>query len=351
MAIEKFTVSNDKTIYEAWPDLVLTNSGKLICVFTECTRHSDRQNSRLALVESCDRGRTWSEKKYLTEKCNADYYFNCARISKLQDGRLAILCDKLTKGGDSKKECQSSEIHLWIADPDGCKWHHEAVYPFCGIVPDKLHELQSGRLIIAAHFDNKETGKLEQYLWYSDDKGATWSDRITVAASEKYNLCEASILECSDNRLIALLRENSLVGEDILMTVSDDGGENWSDIMHTPICAGHRPTSGKLIDGRIMISYRFIPALGLHNAFMAFITENSLLSGNRSSYVRVMPLDYDRNPDPDTGYTGWVQFDDGEIYIVNYIKDEETKAHIRGYSLTLEDIELPSNRFGAENRF
>ena len=30
MSIEKFTVSRDDSIYEAWPDLVLTESGKLI---------------------------------------------------------------------------------------------------------------------------------------------------------------------------------------------------------------------------------------------------------------------------------------------------------------------------------
>ncbi len=351
MAIERFTVSNDESIYEAWPDLVLTNGGKLICVFTECTRHSDRENSRLALVESTDRGRTWSKKKYLTEVCKSSYYFNCSRITKLPDGRLAILCDRLTRTNETKNECQASEIHLWIADPEGIEWHHEAVYPFCGIVPDKLHMLPSGRLIISAHFNSEITGKLEQYLWYSDDGGAGWSDRVTVAASPEYNLCEASILECGGNKLVALMRENSLVGEDILMTVSEDGGEHWSDIIHTPICAGHRPTAGRLQDGRIMISYRFIPAQGLHNAFCAFISESALLSGNRQSYVRVMPLDYDRNPNPDTGYTGWVQFDDGEIYIVNYIKDYAKKAHIRGYSLRLDDIELPSCLFGDDNRF
>jgi sialidase-1 len=53
-----------------------------------------------------------------------------------------------------------------------------------------------------------------------------------------------------------------------------------------------------------------------------------------------MPVDYDRSPDSDTGYTGWVQFDDGEIYIVNYIMDDAPKAQIRGYSLKPSDIVL-----------
>ena len=57
--------------------------------------------------------------------------------------------------------------------------------------------------------------------------------------------------------------------------------------------------------------------------------------------LNIMPLDYDRNPTPDLGYTGWVQFPDGEIYVVNYIKDDSDKAHIRGYSFRMEDVILP----------
>ena len=99
MAIQKFNVSKDDSIYEAWPDLVKTNDGKLICVFSECEHHCDRNNTRIMIAESVDRGRTWSAKKPFTENCKSDCFFNCARISKLNDGRLAIICDKV-KGGE-----------------------------------------------------------------------------------------------------------------------------------------------------------------------------------------------------------------------------------------------------------
>ena len=42
-----------------------------------------------------------------------------------------------------------------------------------------------------------------------------------------------------------------------------------------------------------------------------------------------MPVDFDRSPVADLGYSGWVQFEDGEIYIVNYIVDDAPKAQIR----------------------
>ena len=344
--IRKFNVSRDDSIYEAWPDVVLTNGGKLICVFSECEHHKDRDGARIMITESLDRGRTWSEKKPLTEKGCKQEYFNCARISKLRDGSLAIICDKVYGGENTK-----AENYLWLGDAEGESWSAPICLPFCGIVPDKYRELESGRRIVAAHFKNQETGQLEQYLWYSDDGGKTWSDRVTVAADPKYNLCEVSILEYEAGKLVAYLRENSVKGYPILKVLSANGGETWSEIYNTSMDSGHRPVSGFLRDGRVMITYRYIPC-GTQNMFAAFLDASSLLETERKKQrVRVLPLDYDRNPSPDIGYTGWVQFDDGEIYVVNYIKDDADKAHIRGYSFYPEDVLLPVTEKTTKNVF
>ncbi len=346
MSIEKFIVSRDDSIYEAWPDVVLTDGGKLICVFSECEHHKNREGARLMITESLDRGRTWSKKKPLTEKGSAKEYFNCARISKLGDGSLAIICDKVY-GGENK----SAENFLWLGDAEGETWSEPIKLPFCGIVPDKYRQLKSGRIILAAHFKSPITSKLEQYLRYSDDQGATWSDRVTVAADPRYNLCEVSIFEYEDNKLVAYLRENSMKGYDILKVLSADGGETWSEIYNTPMDGGHRPVAGLLADGTVMVTYRYIPC-GTQNMFAAFLRRDQIeCQGRQEQRVRVMPLDYDRNPSPDIGYTGWVQFDDGEIYVVNYIKDDADKAYIRGYSFYPLDVVLPENENTTKNVF
>ena len=75
MCISKFTVSRDEETYEAWPDIVRTDSGKLICVFSECEHHLNRDGARIVICESTDRGRTWSSKKFLTEKGKKDNFF------------------------------------------------------------------------------------------------------------------------------------------------------------------------------------------------------------------------------------------------------------------------------------
>lgn len=336
MSIQRFIVSKDEAIYEAWPDLVQTDSGKLICVFMECTHHGDRTDARIMITESLDRGRTWSEKKALTEKGKKDDYFNCARISKLRDGRLAVICDR-HKGPGRENEAMT---YIWYGDKEGHNWQEPVILPFRGIVPDKLLQLKNGRILLANHSRNEITNNLEQHLWYSDDNGETWSDRVTIAADDRYNLCEVSIVECEDNTLVAFLRENSFLGIDMLKVISHDSGETWSPIYNTSMDGGHRPVAGFLNDGTVMVTYRYIPSRS-HNVFAAFMDEEAMKSPERQQAVRIMPLDYDRNREPDLGYTGWTQFEDGEIYVVNYIKDDSEKAHIRGYSFYPEDVILP----------
>lgn len=338
MSIEKHIVSKDESVYEAWPDVVQTQSGKLVCVFAECTAHTDRSGTRLAICRSDDRGRSWSQKEYLTEKGIHENYFNCPRITRLRDGRLAITCDRVSGRFDS---ADNAEIYIWYGDSEGLHWESPQVLPFRGIVPDKLLQLESGRLILSNHRGNPATGKPEQHLWYSDDGGTSWSSEVTVAADPRYALCEVSILDCGGNTLVAFLRENSCLGYDILKTISHDGGETWSELIPTGMSAGHRPTAGFLKDGRVMVTYRFIPVMP-HSVFAAFFTRETALSEQRPRKdLRIMPLDYDRNASPDLGYTGWTQFEDGEIYVVNYIKDDSSKAHIRGYSFRPEDVVLP----------
>ncbi len=348
MAIQKFTVSRDDSVYEAWPDLVLTRGGKLICTFTECTHHKDRDKSRIVITESLDRGRTWSAKLPLTEYSDRNFYFNNSRISRLPDNSLVIICDRVDSTSKAAGECGPATCqYIWRSGPEGGSWGEPAVLPLRGIVPDKYRVLSSGREIISAHAKNTETGKLEQYLWYSDDGGRSWSERVTVASDPRYNLCEASILELSDGVLVAFMRENSRLGIDCLKSISYDGGESWQGVFHTPIPGAHRPVAGKLSDGRIFMTYRFLQGgkgwMGActQNMFAAIFTEKSARATERGEQsVRIMPVDYDRNPDSDTGYTGWVQFDDGEIFIVNYIMDDAPKAQIRGYSLKPSDMVL-----------
>ncbi len=79
------------------------------------------------------------------------------------------------------------------------------------------------------------------------------------------------------------------------------------------------------------------------NTFLTLFTQADAKNPDRRSQaIRIMPLDYDRHPiQQDCGYTDWVQYDDGELVIVNYIKDDWDRGQIRCYSLWPKEILLP----------
>jgi sialidase-1 len=338
--LEKFTVSRDDAIYEAWPDVVLTRGGRLLCVFTECAHHVKRNNVRLVLCASGDRGRAWSEKRPLTSVCEGAYTWNCARISRLRDDSLVVLCDLIEFGNGA-----SGKIYMWRGDPEGERFEGPFETPMRGMVPDKLTELPDGRLLLAAHRRLTPDGKLRVYNRYSDDGGKTWSDEILLAADERYSLCEPSVLPLSDGTLVAFLRENSFIGLPGYKAISRDRGETWEGVYETPMPCCHRPVATRLIGGKVLITFRLAHfggdawGEGQNNLFAALTTEAGCRAVKRNEqHVRLMPLDYDRSPNADLGYTGAAQFPDGEIYVVTYIMDDSPNSQIRGYSLREEDF-------------
>lgn len=332
--IPKYTVSRDDNWYEAWPDVALTEDNKLICVFSQCTHHGDRSATRLMIIESTDRGRTWGNKRPFTELTSGLPYWNCARITRLRDGRLVIVADQI-----SKEKENGGRNFLWIGDSEGTRWTGPIETPLEGIVPDKLCELSSGRWLLSAHT------KKGQWLQYSDNQGESWSEPVLVASHPDLRLCEVSILPLKDGTLVAFLRENSGQGLDCYKTISYDQGESWSELYRVPLPGCHRPVSGLLQSGHILITYRFMQGgkgwLGTwtQNFFAALTDQQSAKAQERrEQWTRIMPIDFDRSPVADLGYSGWVQFEDGEIYVVQYIVDDALKGQIRGYSLREEDF-------------
>lgn len=346
MQFEKFLISRDPKWYHAWPDVSLAGDGTLICVFNECTHHLNREHTRVMLCESHDRGRTWTAKHPLTEATDGlSYYYNCPRIFKI-DNRIGVIVDRIPSSGENENGLDRSVNVIYWSSDCGKTWSGPEILPLCGIVPDKIHVLDTGRWLASAQ--KMHQGTLSQFLRYSDDNGKTWSDEILVAHDPLYQLCEVSLLSMGNGVVAAFLRENSWQGLDCFKTVSHDNGETWGPLAKFPLPGCHRPVSGFLNDGRIFITYRFMQggirknmSTAMQNFFCALTDRESVLADKRElAQTRIIPLDYDRSDKADLGYSGWVQFEDGEIYIVNYIVDDAVdKGQIRGYSLRLENTD------------
>ncbi len=336
--MKKYNISKSKEFYQAWPSLVKLENDDLFCIFTQCNHHIQRDNSLLMFAKSNDRGRIWSEAKPFTGLTNKEAFFNNARVQRMGDS-IVVVCDKVYENENSESP---ADVFMWISDDETKTFTEPIKTAACGIVPD-IRQISNGDWILTAHRKDPVSGKLVQYAWISPDRGKSWSDEIVVGKSPDYNLCEASILECSDKTLVAFMRENSFMGYDCIKAISTDGGYTWGELYHAAIPGCHRPTVGYLNDGRVMLTYRFFHGESTRgeNTFLAlFDEETAKETDRRSQKIRLMPLDFDRHESQDCGYTDWVQFDDDEIYIVNYIKDNWDKGQIRGYSLNLNDIVL-----------
>lgn len=341
--LNQHIISNKSGIYECFPDIAMTRSGKLICVYRESAHHADLNNSRLILRESGDGGRTWEEAKALTPTSDASFAYNCPRISALPDGSLAILCDIADRRAGETYE-NRMEQHLWRSYDDGESWQGPEVLPFRGIVPDKYKVLSNGRHIFGIHGKNTATGKLEQYAYYSDDGGKSWTKSV-VASDERYNLCEVSILEVRDGTLAAFMRENSGLGYSCKKAISYDFGTTWEGVYDTNIDCCHRPVVDFYDKDKILMTYRYMQGgkawLGswTQNLFGAFFDADCALTKNRNEQaVRIFPISFDRSTKSDTGYSGWVRKPDGEFYVVNYLLDDAPLAQIRGYSFVISDV-------------
>ncbi|NUQ01288.1 MAG: exo-alpha-sialidase [Armatimonadetes bacterium] len=333
--IEKFLVSRHEQHYQAWPDLALTASGKLICAFAQCKHHGDRSFARFVTVESSDRGRSWTAPRVLVETSEQGWW-NCPRIVRLRDGRMVIIGDHVVAGEGSPDDNLTN--WLWFSGDEGATWSGPHPTPIRGIVPDKILELPGGRWLLAAQHREPGFGYLVQRVWWSDDRGATWQGPSIVGRQEGLHLCEASLLPLPDGGVVAFMRENSGQGWDGFKSFSADGGETWEGPYPTVLCGCHRPVAGWLQSGRCLVTYRFLQGgrggwgRGTQNFFGALMPPETVAARERKEqWARILPLDFDHHRHSDIGYSGWVQFEDGEIVVVTYLLDDWDRGQIRGY--------------------
>jgi hypothetical protein len=349
--IATFPIARDERLYCAWPDVARLGD-RLICVFAACTHHGSRDFTEIRCVTSDDRGRSWSAPQAITTSTSGDPttipYWNCPRITALEDGRLIVVVDRTIKDAGN-----FATNHLLESSDGGRSWSEPREIPVVGIVPDRVVVLgqgpHAGRWLLTAHQKTPQGPWCsEQRVWLSDDAGQTWEGPILVAADRELWLCEASICEMPQGELVCFLRENSFRGLDAFKTISRDGGLTWGPLIAFPLPGCHRPVAGVLQDGRVLITHRFMQGgqgwVGwwTQNTFAAFTDVASCLASERQkAHTRIVPLDFDRSEKSDCGYTGWVQFDDGEIYIVNYCVDDWRAGQIRGYTLDPRAVCLP----------
>jgi sialidase-1 len=148
---------------------------------------------------------------------------------------------------------------------------------------------------------------------------------------------EPSVVPLPDRRLLCVMRENEHIKRPSHYSLSDDAGSTWSTPRRTPFYAD-RPAAGVLESGRILVTYRNVePApgertmkVGSHPGTWGWLGDLAGLQGSGGE-SRSLRLQHDGCNEPgDYGYSGWVQFEDGEIFCAYHHRDEAPKSYIRG---------------------
>jgi len=249
-----------------------------------------------------------------------------------------VACDRLL-WPEGRDLGQRSRVHLWWSD-DGESWEGPRKTRMWGIVPSRVWESSEGELLCGTHDVSPATGKLRQLLWRSRD-GVNWEGPVIVAEREDLNLCEGTFLR-KGKAVVCLMRENSGKGLPGYKAISRDSGRTWSKVVRTPLPGCHRPVAGWWGE-RALITYRCYMGGDMENTLLmaALLDRGGIFSEKDGVETgRILQIDYDRSPTPDTGYSGWCLLDDGGVFIVNYIMDDAPRAQIRGYRLSKEDLVL-----------
>jgi len=237
------------------PDAVALPDGRLLAVYADVDSHWAEGMIRLTLIESADRGATWSLAGVIAESDRSvrEPHWVTPRITLLSDGRLVVICDR-----DDYEHCheyQESGNYIWWSSDLGKTWSAPENTGIPGIEPDRVVELPGGRLAVGAHMTYAETQKLGQFVCLSDDGGRTWSEPVVIARDQVHMYCEGAIVPLQNGSLVCVMRDNVHANYPSQVSFSFDNGLSWTEPQEAPF-SGDRPFIGQFADGRLLVTYR-----------------------------------------------------------------------------------------------
>ena len=328
----KGIVIRDDRFWQGHPDVAYFK-GHFYVAYRQSSHHRALNNTQIMLVRSRN-GTQFGDSICIASTENR---YNCPRL-KVIDDQLWMICDHVGLSEDfiqgENNEANTKVVLAFSAD--GTHWSAPFITIISGIVPDRICVVND-TFFIATHTTGDKKN-LVQNVWKSRHLLSHQWEKITLAESPGLNLCEASLCPCED-QIICLMRENSQQGYPCHWSMSSDKGRTWLPPRQTRMFGGHRPVLGQLSSGNFLTTYReqncpHSPRYWAKNTFACLTTPQSMLNPmSPCSRSIILPLDHDNGFKSDSGYTGWIETEDGQIYVVNYITNKAPQPYIVWYLL------------------
>lgn len=271
--------------YLGHPTTVLLEDGRtIICVYPK-----GHGRGPIVMKRSDDGGRTWSPRLPVPDNWSTSQETPTIHRVVAADGtkRLIVFSGLYP-------------IRMASSTDDGRSWTPlEPIGKFGGIVAmGSVVGLKTpGHYLALFHDDGRflrGSGKVapefQLLKTFSRDGGLTWGEPEVIYAASARHLCEPGAIRSPDGRQIAvLLRENRRV-EPSHIIFSDDEGQSWTAPRPLPASlTGDRHTGKYAADGRLLISFRDVPARGQTSEsagdWVAWVgTYDDLVQGREGQY-------------------------------------------------------------------
>jgi sialidase-1 len=297
--------------YEAFPDISRLSDGRLMAVFYNGYGHVSLPNEqlpnggRISYCTSADEGRKWSPASVLYDGPDDD---RDPSIVQLKDGRL--ICNFFSLRTSSEPGVNWTGLGTWMVTSEdlGESWSEPQQIAQEAYCSAPIRELSDGRLILGLYGGAAEMAHGAVTL--SDDSGKTWSDVIEIDNGGVRLDAETDVIELKDGTLYAAQRPK------MCFSVSKDRGATWS-VSEPMGFAGHCPYFLRTTSDIILLAHR-VPSTSLHYSLDECRTwsENVLVDSVGGAYPSMVNLN------------------DGSVLIVYYEEGGGSSIRARRFEAT-----------------
>lgn len=296
---------------------------------------------------STDNGKSWSEFSPIVDFGG---YFMSTIVEIGKGEYLALFHDEgaFIHGGDTHRvevyragdgaDARTRQREKKLSD-DGRTWIRTSAWNLdVSENPEREGDIWR-KVYETSHGDTFADGHYELYQIRTTDGGLTWSEPERICATkEPTKLCEPCMIKSPDGKRIAvLLRENSRKKQS-MFAVTDDNGQNWSDVKElNGVLTGDRHCAKYLRDGRLFVSFRDMnPDSPYYQNWVAWIGSFDDILHGRDGDCK---LRLKKSCTLDCAYPGVEVLADGTVVAVTYGQwEENAKNYILCVRISGEEI-------------